>query len=358
MRRAAALLLAAMLAAAPCAHAQDGGGAGGREARPVVRAAVDTTTTSVGGRLHVTLDVESPEGWFVTMPEKDAELGSFRLRGMEELERTTTHRRVELTLVATEAGDVEVPPIKLHARRDDDPDGIEFATQPIPVHVESNLSEEERASLPPLPAPGAAPGGPGAPGAPGMPPGGPGAAPDGPPPADLKPALEAPRTWWPLWVAAGIALLAGLVAWLVARRLRAREDAVRGEASAPAAPARPAWEIAMEELDAIAEARWVERGEPARQYEAVTETLRRYLENRYGIPALESTTDDLRELLRNAPIRGDLASRVLSLLGEADLVKFAKGIPDPAEAQASEGRVRRIVTETTPVREQPGEVAA
>ncbi|MBZ0266695.1 hypothetical protein K8I85_00930, partial [bacterium] len=105
------------------------------------------------------------------------------------------------------------------------------------------------------------------------------------------------------------------------------------------------------------EARWVERGEPARQYEATTETLRRYLENRYGIPALESTTDDLREMLRNAPIRGDLAARVLSLLGEADLVKFAKGIPDPAEAASSEGRVRSLVKETTPIRQEKGEAA-
>jgi hypothetical protein len=353
----AVMLFAPFARAQDAPETQDPSGAAGREARPVVRAAVDTTATVVGGRLHVTLDVTSPEGWFVTLPEKDAEFGSFRLRGIEEKERTTTHRRVEMTLVATEAGDVEVPPISLHATRGDDPEGIDFQTEPIPVTVASNLSEEERAALPPLPAPGTPgmpPGGAPPPGAPGPP----GAAPEGPPPAGLKPALEAPRTWWPVAAAGGALLLAALVTWLVVRRLRAREDAVRGEVIAPVAAARPAWEIALEELDAIAEARWVERGEPVRQYEQVTETLRRYLENRYGIPALESTTDDLREILRDAPIRGDLAARVLSLLSDADLVKFAKGIPDPAEAAASEGRVRRLVNETTPVREQPGEEAA
>jgi len=152
-----------------------------------------------------------------------------------------------------------------------------------------------------------------------------------------------------VFLAAGALLLAALVAWRVALYLAARNPEERPETRAPAAPARPAWEIALEELDAIREARHVERGALARQYEEVTETLRRYLENRYGIRALECTTDDLREPLRTTPLpRPDLAARILSLLGEADLVKFAKGIPDPGDAAATEGRVRRIVEETMP----------
>jgi hypothetical protein len=182
---------------------------------------------------------------------------------------------------------------------------------------------------------------------------------DEPEPADLKPALEAPRDWRPVWIAAGLALLTAvagffLLRWLRGRRRRPEPEAVSRRERVPA---RPAWELALEELDAIAEARWVDHGELRRQYDEVTGTLRRYLENRYGIPAPESTTEDLRELLRRSPLRGDVAAGVLSLLAEADLVKFAKGVPDADEARSAEGRARRIVEATIPAAE-PREVAA
>ena len=41
--------------------------------------------------------------------------------------------------------------------------------------------------------------------------------------------------------------------------------------------------------------------------------------------------------------------QVLSLLGEADLVKFAKAVPEAAAARAIEGRARAFVNRTTPL---------
>ena len=66
------------------------------------------------------------------------------------------------------------------------------------------------------------------------------------------------------------------------------------------------------------------------------------------MPALESTTTDLNELLRRSPVGSEISVRILSILGEADLVKFAKAQPAPADARASEGRVRGVVLETIP----------
>lgn len=331
---ARALLASALLAALAVPL-----GAAAEEPAPTVRARADTTATSVGGRVDLTLDVDTPAGWFVTPPERSAELGSFRVRALSDAERTDTHRTIVLTLVATEAGEVEIPPIKVTATHGSDPDKLELATEPIPITVASNLAPEEVAAAPPAPGPGMGPPAASGPDA---------GEPEGPQPADLKPALEAPRRWTPVIIAAAALLLAALIAWRVARWLSARNPEALEAARVPQVPERPAWDVALEELDAIREARYVERGVPARQYQEVTDTLRRYLENRYGLRALECTTSDLREPLRTAPIPGDLPARILSLLTEADLVKFAKGIPDPAGAAATEGRVRHIVQETMP----------
>lgn len=328
-------------------------------ARPVVSVSADTLATTVGGRINVTLDVDTPPGWFVTLPDKDTDFGAFRLRGLVETERTANHRQLVMTIVALESGDLEIPSFVVQARHGSDTEETEIATDPIPVSVASNLApptgSDPSSAAPDVADPGDAstPGGT-APGANGT--GGP-IAPAAAEPAAMKPALTAPREWWPLIIAAICAALAAVIGFLVLRRLRNRLPAEEELAPVIRVPTRPAWEIAIEELDEIVAAGWVDRGELQHQYDAVTEALRRYLENRYDVPALECTTDDLRELLRGTPLPGEMASRVLSLLGEADLIKFAKGIPEPTNARSSEKRAREIVEATIPA---PGvtEVAA
>jgi hypothetical protein len=296
---------------------------------PALTASLDTTATAVGARLRMHLTVDAPEGFVVEPPAPPAELGPFRVRSVQPGPAEGTRRSFDVWLVPLQAGRVEVPPVTVRARRGNDPP-VELASPPLAVAVSSNL---EGAS-------GAADS----------------AAAGSAEPARLKPALDAPRDWRPVWIAAGAALAAFALAAALIRRLRRRERIPQAAPGAPRTPARPAWEIALEELDRIAAERWVERGELRRQYEAVTEALRRYLENRWGIPALESTTDELRGLLRRSLVPAHVAGRVLSLLGEADLVKFAKARPDPDAARAGESRVREVVLETIP-RAEPKEAA-
>jgi hypothetical protein len=364
MRRAATLALTMLLGASP-GLAQDEATSPGDAASPPaaagttpaavplpsITAALDTTATTVGGRLRLTVDVEGDAGWQITPPERSPEMGPFRVRGVEEAGRSEGHRTLVYTLVATEAGDVEVPSLAFTVQRGED-DPVQVATTPLPVRVSSNLTPTAS------PAPGDAAAGETAPGDPAATSTGPatGSAP-GPPtepaPADLKPAREAPRDWRPVWIAAIVAVLAGIAGFFLfraLRKLRGRPAAAEPERRIKA-PTRPAWEIALEELDAIATADWVGQGEVRRQYDEVTEALRRYVENRYGIPALECTTDDLREMLRRSAMPGEAAGRTLSLLAEADLVKFAKGIPDPVDARSGTERARAVVEDTIPAPE-------
>jgi hypothetical protein len=286
---------------------------------PRLFAALDTTSTTVGGALTLTLELEPNTGWQVEPPTKALDLGPFRIRSVERMPRPDG-AAWRLRIVAVEAGDVEVAALRLPARGPQGESG-ECVTEPIAVHVESNLPE---------PAPDD------------------GGEPQEPEPADLKPAMTPPRDWRPLIVAAVVAALAAALGFWLFRRLRARQP---GEAPPPPAkriPLRPAWETALEELDRIAAADHVGRGAVALQYVEVTACLRRYLEERYGVPALELTTSELNEALRRTPLRTELAARALSLLREADLVKFAKAEPSSADARSTEPRAREIVAATVP----------
>jgi hypothetical protein len=75
-----------------------------------------------------------------------------------------------------------------------------------------------------------------------------------------------------------------------------------------------------------------------RHYEAVADALRAYLESADGIPALERTTTELLWSLPPRLSEGGLRRRVHEVLGEADLVKFAKLRPSSDEAEAYLGR--------------------
>jgi hypothetical protein len=61
--------------------------------------------------------------------------------------------------------------------------------------------------------------------------------------------------------------------------------------------------------------------------------LRRYLEEGHGIAALERTTAELIRALPSTPADARLNDRCGALLGEADLVKFARARRDTQAAE-------------------------
>ena len=69
------------------------------------------------------------------------------------------------------------------------------------------------------------------------------------------------------------------------------------------------------------------RGEWKAYYTGLSNILREYLENRLGIPALESTTYEIKTQLAKNPFTDALAWELVAFLQEADLVKFAKAKP-------------------------------
>jgi hypothetical protein len=177
-------------------------------------------------------------------------------------------------------------------------------------------------------------------------------APEGADLRDEKPPYPIPVDWRPYyWI--GGALLALLAIAALAYRLIARP-----RRAAAAAPPPPPDVVALAALDTLRGEALVERGMFKEFYSALSDIVRRYLEDRFHVRAPEMTTE---EFLVVTARDGRLAPPHRRLLGEflteSDLVKFARHIPAIADTQRAFDAARRFVDETAARPARPGEAA-
>ncbi|HEX6809357.1 MAG TPA: hypothetical protein VF118_15320 [Gemmatimonadaceae bacterium] len=152
--------------------------------------------------------------------------------------------------------------------------------------------------------------------------------------ASLGGSTGSASRWWLVLVAALLVAAAAAIA------LRARPRPRIAIRAAPADLPLGAYEAARARLRALGESDLAAR-DVARFYDEVTDTLRRYLEAAYHIPAVHRTTP---ELLRTMPISlAGHARAAGALLGEADLVKFARLRPDAYVARAFAARAADVL---------------
>jgi hypothetical protein len=85
-------------------------------------------------------------------------------------------------------------------------------------------------------------------------------------------------------------------------------------------------------------------------YLELTTILRRYLERRFGVAALERTTDEFLAETRGDPrFAGTEFMMLPGLLSEADMVKFAEVRPTVTAAGAALAACRQLVEATRPL---------
>jgi hypothetical protein len=158
----------------------------------------------------------------------------------------------------------------------------------------------------------------------------------------LKPYREHPfqlrelLDWW--WVAALIAF--GVLVWWIWRKYFSRKAQ---EEAAAAIPLLPPHDEAIRNLIALKDKGYPARGMLKEFYSEYSLIMRRYLERRYEFPALEMTTFDLARELEDEDLPQVLTERLLPVLREADLVKFAKFVPDYRECDAQIDRGFELV---------------
>ena len=101
-------------------------------------------------------------------------------------------------------------------------------------------------------------------------------------------------------------------------------------------PSEPAHIAALRELDKLKSEKIWQQGKVKLYYSRLTEILRNYLEDRYGILAMEQTSSEtLHSLLEIGFNDNNLYSKLKEVLYLADLAKFAKAKPLPNENETS-----------------------
>lgn len=109
-----------------------------------------------------------------------------------------------------------------------------------------------------------------------------------------------------------------------------------------------AHELALKKLEQLERQSWWVRGDVKAFCTEWSYIIREYLENRYHIPALESTTTELLSRLEGTDFPATFRDGLSQFLVQSDLAKFAKGIPDAGFDQASVLFARQLIEATRP----------
>ena len=107
------------------------------------------------------------------------------------------------------------------------------------------------------------------------------------------------------------------------------------------------WEIALGSLQRLKARKLWEQGLEKEYFTDLTDILREYLFERFGINAMEMTSRQIMEKIYESDLR-DKKDYVKQILNVADFVKFAKVRPLPADSIAAYDNAVKFVEETIP----------
>lgn len=152
---------------------------------------------------------------------------------------------------------------------------------------------------------------------------------------DIKDIWKPPFVWadyYPIIYGILLALfLICLIAYII-KRLRAKKSLIPFKKPEPKLPPH---EQAIKELDEIKQQKLWQQGRGKEYYTQITETLRKYIVDRFGINAMEMTTGEILDLIRKNTEAQSVYENLKQILQLSDFVKFAKMNPLPDENDLS-----------------------
>lgn len=271
------------------------------DAKAGLMASLTPEAAEVGSTVVLTLSYRLPAGG--RLPENLQIKG---LDGLTTLERKTAPGRINIKLLVDQIDSFKTGPLSL-AYLDNEGKMQALTTDPVSVAVLSNLGEKpEEARLRPIQG------------------------------------IIPTKAVWPKylpWVAALLGILlavGGFFWWRGGRRIRQVSAEVFD----------PPHLVARREIEQLEAQRLFEKGAIKRFYFRFSEILRRYLESLRGFPAAEFTTEEIALCINTEE---DL--KLVSLLRQADLVKFSDVVPTPARKEEEVNTALSYIQETSSVLE-------
>jgi hypothetical protein len=280
-------------------------------AQSTIHSEIDTTLITVGDRITMTVTIHHPPGAVITWPDP-LSFTPFEVLDARVLP-TAVHQGAPstptvITMTAFELGELEIPPLDVLVRATDGSVQT-LATDRFGVEVLSVGADES---------------------------------------GDIR-GIQGPRgiplgLWRMAMWALALLAVAGLAYALYARVRRSGHHAV----AIPGPPPRPPHEIALEALARLEASPMLEHGQVKEYHIEVSDILRRYVEGRFGVPALEMTTTEVLAGLERVRVEPSLTSGLRGFLEQCDLVKFAKVRPDAEAARSVLGLGRSLVQSSAP----------
>lgn len=169
----------------------------------------------------------------------------------------------------------------------------------------------------------------------------------------MESVVNPPRRWYDyipdyiVWIILAIALVAIAVALIMIYR---RHGTILINRVKPVDP----YEAAMTDLRHLRERKLAENGQEKEFYTSLIDILRKYLERRFAINAMEMSSTQILDSLRSNPETRDNQPRIKQILEIADFVKFANVRPMPDDNIKTFNNVVQFVEDTKPV-PQPDE---
>ncbi len=276
-----------------------------------VRAEVDRNTITIGDRITYTITIVHDESLKVQQPGPGANLGQFEIKDYHIAEpRHENGRLVEqfrYVISVFDTGRFVIPPFPVAVSLGDTSQPVVVQSEAIPIYVKSVLNSPN-AEL-----------------------------------KDIKPPVVPPVNYW-RWVllAGGVLLLMGLalLGWYGYRRRKEGQPLFRKEVI------RPAHEIALEAIQALRESDLLARQDYKTFFTRLSDIVRTYLENRFFVPAMEATTDEILEAISSLDLEAEHRGRLEQVLRLCDLVKFARYQPEPTEIEGALAMTKAFVQGT------------
>jgi len=146
---------------------------------------------------------------------------------------------------------------------------------------------------------------------------------------------------------AALAIISFWIYWFVVRKQKENEEEATYKTLPP-------YEEAIYKLNELDEKLLWQNNKIKEYYSELTEIIRGYIERELKVPALENTTDEVLDMLKDftdsetIQTSKETLKKLKELLREADLVKFAKSKPLANEIEEDRKDAEEIISNLTP----------
>jgi len=279
---------------------------------------VDKSRITIGDLITYSIIVEHDKDVRVEMPGMGANLGQFEIRDYRVHEPKKQKERIisrwDYIISTFFTGEFEIPPLTVKYTLPQDTTSYYLQTEKIKIVVESVKPSKEGDIR------------------------------------DIKPPVNIPADLWSTlrWIILTVLLIStGIVLFIIYRRKKSGKVPLAQRFTPP----RPPHETALEELNNLKNSNLLQDGEIKKYYIRISEIIRRYIEGRYFITAMEMTTTEVLLRLSREDVNSEELRLFEQFLNRCDLVKFAKLIPSDEENEEVLNLAYEIINRTKVVLE-------